>query len=156
MIPKGMTVKEFYARYNERRKKRRAKAQKLWAHPPRQFLRKQNDTAWSFAILRRDRNKRAGLCVLCSKWPMTVACHIIPKQRGDSIRWDLDNGYGGCNNCNYGEFMNRSLYREIHIERFGRELYSRLEEQARTKIKFSVADLRDIGRGLRDYAEALR
>ncbi len=79
------------------------------------------DALWSVIVIMRHRKTFGPLCRICVCRPATLAYHIVPKQRGHSIRWDLEDGVGGCSTCNYGEVSNRSLYRDRHILLFGRQ-----------------------------------
>lgn len=73
-----------------------------------------------------------------------VAYHLIPQQRGDAARFIRENVVWACRRANFGERMNRSLYRERHIQIFGRELIERLEEKAKEIVQISRAELREI------------
>lgn len=107
--------------------------------PTKSFMIAQADRLWSLIILRRDRKAHAGRCVICRVRPADVAYHIVPKQRGHHVRWLLENGCASCSDCNFGEVMNRSMYRSKHISIFGRDLVERIEDMPRKK--FSLQDL---------------
>lgn len=70
-----------------------------------------------------------------------VAYHLIPQQRGDAARFLEENVVWACRDANYGERMNRSLYRQKHIDLFGKERIERIESLARSIKKYSTADL---------------
>lgn len=143
-------------RQADRKAKREEKRALLW--PARELKRKMRtlrqivravlDTLWSQIILARARRKSA-VCAICGERPIEVAYHIVPKQRGDSVRWDLENGCGACSRCNRGEQLNRSLYRDKHLVIFGRELIERIEGQARIKADYSTAELQEKAREFR-------
>lgn len=59
-----------------------------------------------------------------------TACHVIPQMRGDAARFIPENVIWGCRDSNYGEKMNRSLYREIHIKILGRYYVESIEAAA--------------------------
>lgn len=108
----------------------------------RQRLIARLDALWSTIVLMRHRKIFGAMCLICTTRPATLAYHIVPKQRGHSIRWDLEDGVGGCSFCNGAEVMNRSLYRDIHVARFGKEFVEKLEARARLRVKLDMADLR--------------
>lgn len=78
-----------------------------------------------------------------------VAYHLIPQQRGDATRFRRDNIVWACRRANYGEFRNRSLYREKHIQIFGRARIESIEEAAKAIVQFSRADLLEMFDNLR-------
>ena len=85
-------------------------------------------------------------CVICRRNPIFCAYHIVPKSRGDAIRWDELNIVGACAACNEGERWNRSLYRDKHIAIFGKVHVEAIEERARHIVKLDrdkVIDMTD-------------
>lgn len=85
-----------------------------------------------------------GVCRICAGLSSTplVAYHIVPKQRGQGIRWDLENGCAACSHCNGAEMMNRSLYQdERHPLLFGDAFIRDLKDRAAKRVKFDRADL---------------
>lgn len=131
-----------------RKVKRATKRQQLMKARPIQAMRKTIestlDALWSQIIRLRDKILYGPLCRCCGKNAGTVACHIVPKQRGKAIRWRLDNGYLGCSGCNWGEMINRSLWRDKHVAMFGRDKIEELEEASRKKAKFWISQLVDM------------
>lgn len=80
--------------------------------------------------------------------------HIIPQQRGDAARFIPENVVWACAAANYGEVMNRSLYREKHIAIFGRDRVERIEKTAKGTMRYSDADLLEIRRAAKAAVEA--
>ena len=95
------------------------------------------DSLWSKVIKERDR-KVNPVCRICRWRRGTTAYHIVPKQRGHSIRWLLENGVLSCAPCNGGEVWNRSLYRDKHISLFGKDFVERIEAKSRAGQGFPV------------------
>ena len=120
----------------KRVKKRRTKSE-------RKRLVDEADKLFSLYIRLRDKRKNAGRCLICRKNPIEVCYHLIPRGRYIT-RWDPSAAVGGCPPCNFGEKMNRLLYRQKHIDIFGKDFYEALEEKSRQLAKFSVDDLRNM------------
>ncbi len=120
----------------------------------RQVMRDRLDAIWSEAVRLRDRKLYGPLCRICHKDPATVGYHIVPKKRGDAIRWLLENGIGGCAPCNGGERWNPGLYRDKHISLLGKDLVERLEAKAREHADFSMDDLKRIYSEIKAFVEA--
>ncbi|MDE2020323.1 MAG: hypothetical protein KGJ13_08315 [Patescibacteria group bacterium] len=74
----------------------------------------------------------------------SIAYHIIPQMRGDATRFVRENVVWACVACNRGEQMNRSLYRQYHVDIFGKERVENLESIARGEAHFSIAALQTI------------
>lgn len=108
----------------------------------------------SFYVRLRDK-KLGDWCRICRKRPIECAYHLVPKQRGLSIYYNLDNLVGACAACNFGEHLNRSLYRDKHIVLFGKERIERLEAEAAVKIKLTRDQLQDMIENVRKLTEAL-
>lgn len=120
----------------------------------RQIMRDRLDALWSEAVRRRDLKLYGPLCRICHKSKdQLVGYHIVPKQRGDAIRWILENGCAGCVGCNWGEMNNRPLYRDKHISIFGKELIEKLEAAARIPAQYSMDDLKRIYREIKASME---
>ncbi len=151
-----LTIREQLERAGLKKAKREAKALFLWPRqaldgPPRprkqkterQRIRARLDHLWSLVVRKRDAKKTGGLCRICGVRPGTCAYHIIPKQRGDMLRWDLRNGCLACGPCNYAEMINRSLYQDDHHPRiFGAALIDELKTLAKVMVHFSMPDLK--------------
>lgn len=90
---------------------------------------KQLDELWGRCIRERAR-KTSHYCRMCWVRVGTTAYHIVPKQLGYWIRWDLSNGLLSCGPCNGGEMMNRTKYRMRHVKMFGEAFVSGLEQKA--------------------------
>lgn len=135
-----------------RKEKRKEKRKTIFSGKPlnqkRSQLREKIDKLWSMYVRIRDCRLFGPFCRICKKavgqWKEGVGYHIIPKQRGTSIRWDLDNGVLACTSCNFGEMMNRSLYRDKHVAIFGKDFIEKMEEKSRTKVKYSASELEEI------------
>lgn len=80
-----------------------------------------------------------------------VAYHLCPQSRGDAARFLPENVIWACKAANYGEFRNRSLYRDKHIAIFGQERIEAIEEIAGNVRQFSYKELVE----LRDEARAI-
>ncbi len=143
--------------------KRAAKAVDLWParvdpdKPPkkrtkrtlRQLIRDRLDELWSRAIRRRDTFFFGPRCRICgqveeSVRAVMVGYHLVPKKRGDFIRWLMENGIQGCSRCNFGERMNPGKYRDKHIALVGLVVIERIEARARPAADLSMSDLKEI------------
>lgn len=152
-----------------RKEKRRAKSVNLW--PGKNPKGKRQATLPMKRLIKRgpikaeivhllgllDRKNSGPFCrldVFCPTWPAgkhhgEVAYHIVPQQRGDAARFIPENVVWACAAGNFGEKMNRSLFRDKHIGRWGKDLVERLEAIARTTRKYSMADLLELREDLR-------
>ncbi len=168
MIPQGMTMKQYYERDAQRKRRRKlaaafnARMKGVNVLETRTSLKAQLDHLVSLIVRRRDRCLHAGLCRVCivkermcilkrSPLAITQAYHILP--RGDSMtRWDLRNVVGSCWPCNFAEKESRNrvssklLYERIHIELLGggtvgRGVLSDLEYLASQTAQYSTSDL---------------
>src|SRR3990167_3214785 len=90
-----------------------------------------------YAKMRDKRN--SPMCRICGKKPYKVGYHLVPKKKGDAVRWDPANLVAACTQCNYGESMNREIYRDKHIALFG-DAFLAIEEKSRQIVKFSMDD----------------
>ena len=144
--------------------KRAAKAVDLWPAravdpdaPPkrrtkkslRQLQRDRNDALWSLAVRRRDTHFFGPRCRICGQVEesvnaVMVGYHLVPKKRGDFIRWLMENGVQGCSRCNFGERMNPGKYRDKHIALVGRAVIEGIEARARAHADLSMAELKEI------------
>lgn len=141
-------IKDFYAKRaasKERRAKRAVKRRTIWKTAPLRLtpatINAQLTQLWGLIILLRHRKLFGPLCRICGVNYANTPYHIVPKQRGNSVKWDLDNGCGSCGPCNNSERINRSLYQDVrHPAIFGSELIARLKEKARLNMQLSMAD----------------
>ncbi len=83
-----------------------------------------------------------------------AACHIISQKRGGAAQLEPLGIYWGCHDANFGEMMNRDLYRQIHIRVFGKERVEWLEAKAREKVHYTVAYLRELRDRIKSLLEA--
>jgi len=142
-----------------RKDKRAEKAAVLWAGKPRpqktgKIRNLEKASTIKAQIVRLlgllDRKKHGPACRLMPECPNkkyhfgTLAYHIVPAQRGDATRFFTENVVWACRQANYGEVMNRSLYREKHIKVFGRERVERLEALAREIRHYTRAELLEL------------
>lgn len=88
-----------------------------------------------------DRKINGPICRFHKDHQGDTSCHIVPQSRGDAARFEPDNVYWGCRAANYGEFRHRSLYRQYHIDIFGKETVERLEEIAKGFKQYSHKEL---------------
>ena len=133
---KPISIKSFFAKKKERKKKRLQKRKLLGSGPTKTQLTKKADQIYSLYIRLRDKKK---MCGICNIRPVQVAYHLIPRNHF-IVRWDEENGIGACIGCNYGEKNNRLIYREKHIALFG-DRYNILEEKAKQPARFSRLDI---------------
>lgn len=95
----------------------------------------------------RDRDLNGNWCRMIPECPNkahhagSLAYHLVPAQRGDSTRFVPENVVWACSQANYGEVMNRSLYRDKHITLFGHERMERLEALARETRQYTRTEL---------------
>lgn len=107
----------------------------------------------------RDRLLHGPFCRIMPECPTkaahfgTLAYHLVPAQRGDATRFVPENVVWACSAANYGEVMNRSLYREKHITIFGRERMERLEAMAREVRQFKMNELLEMRNNLKKEME---
>lgn len=153
--------REYKKKTQKRKAKRRAKRKELTKDMPylvwgRKQLRVKLDNLWSFLIRLRDRIKHGPMCRICGNREGSVAYHIVPKQRGDAVRWRLDNGVLACSACNYAEQMNRSLYRDKHVKLFGKSHVEKIEAAARKGQQFTTAELAFMADDFRTQIENIR
>ena len=161
-----MTIREQLARAAGRKAKRTAKGLDLGLRKPRKaaksIARLSGRKSIKDAIVRLlgllDMKRNGKWCRYASYCPAfrrlgphagDTACHVVPQMRGDSSRFFPANVIWGCRAANYGEVMNRSLYRDIHVQLFGREYVERIEELARKTRKYTTAELVDLRNDLR-------
>lgn len=108
----------------------------------------------------RDRKLNGPMCRLGDECPTktphhgTLAYHVVPAQRGDSTRFVPSNVVWACSAANYGEVMNRSLYRDKHCRVFGTAMIEELEAQARQVKKYTRDELVYMRDSLRAELEA--
>lgn len=166
-IPRGtdgkpMTVAAYYARYDARRAKREEKGLALGLRKPRPQKVKPIAQLSTRGALKKDIVRILGLLSmkqhgkfcrygrLCPRFRKVgvhagdTSCHVVPQMRGDAARFVPENVIWGCRDANDGERLNRSLYRDHHMTLLGKDYVERLEAIARTKKKYSTADLLDL------------
>jgi len=85
----------------------------------------------------------------------TLAYHITPAGRGDSVRLCPDAVVWACRAANYGEFRHRSLYRDKHIKIFGKDRVEMLEALAREVRHYTMAELLEMRDNLRKQLESM-
>jgi len=141
------------AKAAERRKKRREKGLALGI---RSSVKKGDLKAKIVRLLGLLDRKRNGNACRIHGAPClgTLAYHIVPQQRGDAARFIEENVVWACRRANYGEKMNRSLYRDKHIAIFGKERVERIEAIAKKEAHFSTAELWDIHESVKAKIEA--
>ena len=109
-----------------------------------------------------DRKRNGPLCRLMDECPQTknigyhngdTSYHLVSQGRGDAARFDPEGVIWTCGPANFGEMMNRSLYREKAITLFGRERIERLEHIAKTTKKYSMADLLTLREDIKGMVE---
>ena len=104
-----------------------------------QTAKRELDRVFSLYIRKRDPK-----CACCGR-PAEVCGHFIPRGKL-ATRWDEDNCFGWCEDCNTLEpdTRNDPRWREIHVSIVGENVRRDLEEQARKGGKYSEAELRDM------------
>jgi hypothetical protein len=136
-----------------------AKPRKRRKKSPIEVAWDRNDALWSMAVRLRDTRLYGKRCRICGQTPESngaslVGYHLVPKKRGASVRWLLENGVQGCSRCNYGERMNVSKYREKHVALVGVAMMEALEARAHTRADFGLEELLAIGTWLKAVIEA--
>jgi len=103
-----------------------------------QSAKRELDRVFSLYIRKRDPK-----CVCCGR-PTEVCGHFIPRGKL-ATRWDDDNCFGFCSDCNGLEQQTRTdpRWREIHVSIIGEALRGELESFARCVCKYSEAELRE-------------
>lgn len=107
-----------------------------------------------------DRMKRGNACRIIPECPVkvphpgTLAYHLVPAQRGDATRFIPENVVWACSSANYGEVMNRSLYRQKHVDLFGKDLIEGLELKAREVRQYKMSELLELRAALKAQLEA--
>lgn len=107
-----------------------------------------------------DRNKNGNACRLGRECPTKtphpgfLAYHLVPAMRGDSTRFIEENVVWACSEANYGEVMNRSLYRQKHVDLFGKDLIERLEATAREMRQYKMSELLELRASLKSQLES--
>ncbi len=145
-----------------RKAKRKAKARDLNKSKPVKSLIKRGPL--KTAIIRLlgllDRKKYGNECRLSWECPTKtphpgfLAYHLVPAQRGDSTRFVPENVVWACSAANYGEVMNRSLYRQKHVDLFGKDLIEQLEAKAREIKQYKMSELLEMRVELKKELEA--
>ena len=100
-----------------------------------------------------DRQRNGPQCRIHLNHIGDTSCHIVPQGRGDAARFIPENVYWGCSNANYGEMMNRSHYREIHVRIFGKDYVERIENIARTSRKYTTDELWELHAQIKGMVE---
>ena len=117
-----------------------------------------NDALWSLVVRQRDTRLYGKRCRICGQLESSVVVmvgyHLVPKKRGASVRWLIENGVQGCSRCNFGERMNPSKYRDKHIALMGKAHVEAIEALARPGTHFSLENLLAIGAWLKAVIEA--
>lgn len=159
-------IKEYLAKRKERKSKRFSKQKELILSgqisymPWRYWRDKLDEIAKLYAKLKGRRYGflredgvyvQPGKCRICATAEGTVAYHIIECGRLSTAFLE-ENIVLACKPCNYGEFINRRLYRQKHIEIFGKEFYEWLERRSKDIWKRSAYELRNL---VKDYEEKI-
>ena len=103
--------------------------------PDRKKLIKELDRVFSIYIRKRD-----GQCVQClSKQNLT--CGHLFSRVAHSTRWDENNCFGQCRNCNYSHEFDPSKFILWYIRKFGLEKYELLSHKFHSTAKFKYWEL---------------
>ena len=103
-----------------------------------QSAKRELDRVFSLYIRKRDPK-----CACCGR-PAEVCGHFIPRGKL-STRWDEDNCFGWCEDCNNLEQVTRTdpRWREIHISIIGEPARLALESLSKCVTKYTEAELRE-------------
>lgn len=116
---------------DEKKAKRKARAKELWTRPTGSLATLKKKIVHQLGL--RDRRLNGPLCRIhrakC-EGPF-VGYHLVPQARGGLARLEPRGVVWACSRANRGEQMNRSLYREKHVELFGEPLVLELEALAK-------------------------
>jgi len=88
-------------------------------------------------------------CVVCGRSDREVcAHHVIPKSRGDSIRWDTDNGapvcFSPCHTKAHWTGDTGAAVRAKIEAWMGAKRYERMLAKSRVIVHYTVDDLKEI------------
>jgi hypothetical protein len=121
------------AKAKVRKEKRAARARELWTKPTGSLIELKKKIVHQLGL--RDKRLNGDSCRIHRKKCSGPYCgyHLVPQARGGMARLDPRGVVYACTAANRGEQMNRSLYREKHVEIFGEALI--LELEALTKIE---------------------
>ena len=103
-----------------------------------QTAKRELDRVFSLYIRKRDPK-----CACCGR-PTEVCGHFIPRGKL-ATRWDEDNCFGWCADCNNLEQVTRTdpRWREIHVSIVGEAVRQDLEDFSKMRVKYSEAELRE-------------
>jgi len=97
----------------------------------RNKLVKKLDTVFSKYIRMRDKK-----CVICGSTQNLQAGHLITRLRY-STRWDEENCFAQCRNCNYIHNFRPEIFTSWFIEKFGAKKYKELVYRSRIPVKYT-------------------
>src|SRR6266404_3180333 len=136
MIPQTLSSwRSQQAQAAARKTARKAKAKVLYSGKPKSMRSLVSRGTLKEQIVRflglldaKENGRSCRLDIFCPAWKRVgphlgdSSCHIVPQKRGDAARFLREGIYWGCRAANYGEMMNRDLFRDKHIARFGKDL----------------------------------
>ncbi len=82
----------------------------------------------------RERDKDA-CCITCGRYQIEHACHFYSAGGYPALRFNEDNVFGGCLQCNYFKHGNLNLYRQHLEKRIGPDRLAILDSVA-TRNRF--------------------
>ena len=94
-------------------------------------------------------------CVSCStmkRWQDQQAGHFVSRVRL-ATRWDIENVNSQCSRCNVLLRGNAVGYSRWLVNRYGQDIFARLEARSRQVVKFRRSDLQAM---IQDYSEKLK
>lgn len=161
MIPKTMSIKEYFTRRDSRRSKRFAKGVELGLRPEkgpppkrkakseRIRLRDQLDELFSQLIRIRDKRLR-GSCPFCGS--MIQCCFHILTRSKYKTRWLETNAVGACHSCNLRYEHDTTFIIKVHqwyVCTYGQAQFDDLTKTGHGLANFLVSDFRAIRDDLR-------
>lgn len=87
------------------------------------------------------RRRDGPICKACKKNQGYAINHIVPQNEGNALRYELDNLFWGCRECNYSENNYRGRWQRIKFpEIFGKEFVEDLWAKAGQIVQFRRPD----------------
>lgn len=116
---------------------------------------KKCDTLFSECIRLRDKNKE---CITCNKpfrgiWGF-ITCGHFQKRTRLSTRWNFDNAYGQCYECNGKD--DQALFTRKLIDLIGEEKVAEIIKLSRAEVHLSYSDLKEIYKALNEYKQKIK
>lgn len=121
---------------------------------PRQKLVKELDSTVSEIIKKRDHK----ICQKCGKLALGSNCHwshVIPRSKGNALRWDLQNSIVLCMRCHLHWWHKNPLESARWFEETFPDRHKYLMEHKNTLVQFKVDDLEELLEQLKLYLSVM-